>query len=201
MQTARDTAAELNAAGAANELVTQGLTNCNFQVSPAPSGHAVADGGGAAHFHAAGRRDQTDAQLAHGVRSVRRRSRQRGMSLVVAIFLVTVVASLAAFAVTVGTANTDGANLQLQADRARRRRAPGPEWGAYRALVANSCVAAGEFQPRTDGVAGVSRDGHAARCGLAWRRRASSTSTRSRRPNTFGNPGYASRAAWSRRVW
>jgi len=34
-QTARDTAAELNAAGATSTLVTQGLSTCNFQASPA----------------------------------------------------------------------------------------------------------------------------------------------------------------------
>jgi MSHA biogenesis protein MshO len=36
-QLARDTAAELNAAGAASALVTQGLTACNFQASTASS--------------------------------------------------------------------------------------------------------------------------------------------------------------------
>jgi MSHA biogenesis protein MshO len=35
LQTARDTAGELNGAGAASELVTQGIAGCNFQVSPA----------------------------------------------------------------------------------------------------------------------------------------------------------------------
>lgn len=34
LQAARDTAAELNAAGASSELITQGITTCNFQVSP-----------------------------------------------------------------------------------------------------------------------------------------------------------------------
>jgi hypothetical protein len=66
-------------------------------------------------------------------------SRQRGMSLVVAIFLITVIASLAAFAVTVGTATRESANLQLQADRALAAARAGAEWGAYRALVNNIC--------------------------------------------------------------
>jgi MSHA biogenesis protein MshP len=70
-----------------------------------------------------------------------RRSRQRGMSLVVAIFLITVIASLAAFAVTVGTATRDSENLQLQADRALAAARAGSEWGAYRALVNDNCVA------------------------------------------------------------
>ena len=70
-----------------------------------------------------------------------RASRQGGMSLVVAIFLITVIASLAAFGVTVGTAKMETANLQLQADRALAAARAGAEWGAYRALVNNSCAA------------------------------------------------------------
>ena len=69
-----------------------------------------------------------------------RRARQRGMSLVVAIFLITVIASLAAFAVTVGTATRESENLQLLADRALAAARAGSEWGAYRALVAGSCA-------------------------------------------------------------
>jgi MSHA biogenesis protein MshP len=68
------------------------------------------------------------------------RRRQRGMSLVVAIFLVVVIASLAAFAVTAGTATRESANLGLQADRALAAARAGTEWAAYRALVQNACV-------------------------------------------------------------
>lgn len=67
------------------------------------------------------------------------------MSLVVAIFLITIVASLSAFAVTVGTATVDGQNLQLQADRALAAARAGAEWGAYRALVNNNCAATTTF--------------------------------------------------------
>jgi MSHA biogenesis protein MshP len=74
-----------------------------------------------------------------------RSSRQRGMSLAVAIFLITVIASLAAFAVTVGTATSQSENLQLQADRAEAAARAGAEWGAYRALVNNSCLAGTTF--------------------------------------------------------
>jgi hypothetical protein len=68
--------------------------------------------------------------------------RQAGMSLVVAIFLIVVIASLSAFAVTVGTAQREQSNLQLAADRAQAAAQAGLEWGAYRALVQNSCLAA-----------------------------------------------------------
>jgi MSHA biogenesis protein MshP len=66
---------------------------------------------------------------------MKRHSKQRGMSLVVAIFLITVIASLAAFAVTVGTATNQSANLQLRADRAMSAARAGAEWGAHRALL------------------------------------------------------------------
>jgi MSHA biogenesis protein MshP len=66
---------------------------------------------------------------------------QRGMSMVVAIFLITIVASLAAFAVTVGTATRESENLQLLADRAKSAARAGTEWGAFRALVNGSCTA------------------------------------------------------------
>lgn len=72
---------------------------------------------------------------------MKRASVQRGMSMVVAIFLVTIVASLAAFAVTVGTATRESENLQLQADRANAAARAGAEWGAYRALVNSNCIA------------------------------------------------------------
>jgi len=67
------------------------------------------------------------------------------MSLVVAIFLIVVIASLAAFAVTAGTATRESANLGLQADRALDAARAGTEWGAYRALVQNQCAATTTF--------------------------------------------------------
>lgn len=68
-------------------------------------------------------------------------ARQRGMSLVVAIFLITVIATLAAFAVTVGTATRESENLQLQADRAMSAARAGMEWAAHRMRVAGVCPA------------------------------------------------------------
>lgn len=68
--------------------------------------------------------------------------RQRGMSLVVAIFLITVIALLSAFAVSTGTASSESTNLQLSADRARAAARAGLEWGAYRARVLGLCPAA-----------------------------------------------------------
>lgn len=74
---------------------------------------------------------------------MKRASRQRGMSLVVAIFLITVIASLAAFAVTVGTATRESENLQLQSDRALAAARAGAEWAAHRALRQGICPGPG----------------------------------------------------------
>ncbi len=64
---------------------------------------------------------------------------QRGTSIVVALFVVVVVAALAAFAVTVGGAQQQTANTDVQASRALAAARTGLEWGAYRAS-ASSCL-------------------------------------------------------------
>lgn len=69
------------------------------------------------------------------------RRRQRGMSLVAAIFVIVVVALLASFAVTAGTSKLGTTSQTLMADRAAAAAHAGAEWGAYRARVAGSCVA------------------------------------------------------------
>jgi Tfp pilus assembly protein PilX len=73
------------------------------------------------------------------------------MSLVVAILLITVIASLAAFAVTVGTATRESENLQLQADRAMSAARAGLEWAAYRMRVAGVCPAGSVTFPLNQG--------------------------------------------------
>ena len=133
---ARDAPGDFPGAG---ELIARGLTTCNFAVS-LPGGADVADGCGAAHEHARRRNDQPAAHRARGVHAMSR-SRQRGVSLVAAIFLIVVVASLAAFAVTAGASQGDSANLQLESDRALAAARAGSEWAAYRALRQNGCAA------------------------------------------------------------
>jgi MSHA biogenesis protein MshP len=66
---------------------------------------------------------------------------EQGMSLVVALFLVVVLALLAAFAVGIGTTQREAVNLQLTASRALMAARAGTEWAATRALINNSCVA------------------------------------------------------------
>jgi Tfp pilus assembly protein PilX len=82
---------------------------------------------------------------------MKRGASERGMSLVVAIFLITVIASLSAFAVTVGTATRESENLQLQADRAMAAARAGLEWAAYRVRVAGVCPAGSSTFPLTQG--------------------------------------------------
>jgi MSHA biogenesis protein MshP len=67
--------------------------------------------------------------------------RQQGMSIVIALFVVVVVASLAAFAVTVGGAGQQTDLTNMQASRALAAARVGLEWGAYRIRAASgSCT-------------------------------------------------------------
>jgi MSHA biogenesis protein MshP len=66
---------------------------------------------------------------------------QRGMSLVVALFIVVVLGLLAAFAVNIGTSQHETANLRLASDRALLAARAGTEWAGTRALVNNACAA------------------------------------------------------------
>jgi MSHA biogenesis protein MshP len=66
---------------------------------------------------------------------------QRGTSILIALFVIIVVASLAAFAVTVGGAAQQKEIVNLQAGRALAAARVGLEWAAYRIRGAGgSCV-------------------------------------------------------------
>jgi MSHA biogenesis protein MshP len=67
--------------------------------------------------------------------------RQRGLSLVAAIFLIVIIAMLSTFAVTVASATHETTGEQLLMDRARAAAKAGLEWGVYRARVQNFCPA------------------------------------------------------------
>ena len=67
------------------------------------------------------------------------RRNQRGMSLIIAIFLVVVVSLLAVFAVTTGTAARSATDLTLLSGRALAAARAGAEWGAFRAINQNVC--------------------------------------------------------------
>ena len=58
--------------------------------------------------------------------------RQRGFALVSAIFLLVIVAALAAFAIRIGMAQQSTVDLRLLQDRAQAAAQAGIEWGTYR---------------------------------------------------------------------
>ena len=70
--------------------------------------------------------------------------RQRGMSIVVALFVIVVVASLAAFAVTVGGAQSQTESASLQASRAMAAARTGLHWGLYRTRTSTWCSTPGQ---------------------------------------------------------
>jgi MSHA biogenesis protein MshP len=71
---------------------------------------------------------------------------QRGMSIVVALFVIVVVASLAAFAVTVGGAQSQAESASLQTSRAMAAARTGLHWGLYRARTSTWCNTSGAGQ-------------------------------------------------------
>jgi MSHA biogenesis protein MshP len=68
------------------------------------------------------------------------------MSIVVALFVLVVVASLAAFAVTVGGAQRQAESANLRASRATAAARTGLDWGLYRARTSNWCNTPGQVQ-------------------------------------------------------
>ena len=66
-------------------------------------------------------------------------NRQRGVGLVTAIFLLVVIAGLAAAMVTVFTAQQTGSQLDQQGTRAYQAARAGIEWGLFRARQVDSC--------------------------------------------------------------
>jgi MSHA biogenesis protein MshP len=70
------------------------------------------------------------------------RAAQKGFSLVVAIFLLVVLAGLGVFAVRIGTLQTQGVTEALLAAQAYHAARSGVEWGAYRALHGGGCATA-----------------------------------------------------------
>ena len=89
------------------------------------------------------RRETRDAiRISHFRRVSRPVSRvsSSGFSLIAALFLIVVIAALGAFAVRIGSGQQQSVNLQLLSARAMAAADSGIEWGAYRALRANSCT-------------------------------------------------------------
>lgn len=73
------------------------------------------------------------------------RSRQAGLGLVTAIFLVVVIAGLAAAMVTVFSGQQTGRALDVQGSRAYQAARAGIEWGLFRARLTPAVCPAGSF--------------------------------------------------------
>jgi MSHA biogenesis protein MshP len=69
-------------------------------------------------------------------------SRQRGVALIVALFVIVVLAGLGLFAMRVGTGQQQSVTLDLLGARADAAAAAGIEFGANQALLHASCAAA-----------------------------------------------------------
>ncbi len=68
-------------------------------------------------------------------------ARQRGFSLVSAVFLLVVLAGLGVFAVRLNTMQQQSVTAGLRAAQAFQAARTGVAWGAYRALNAGACAA------------------------------------------------------------
>ncbi len=78
---------------------------------------------------------------------MRRSPKQRaaGFSLVAAIFLLTILAALGAFIVTVSTTQQMESALDVQGSRAYQAARAGVEWGAYQVNRNSACLPASSF--------------------------------------------------------
>ena len=65
--------------------------------------------------------------------------RQRGLSIVAALFLIVVLAAVGAFAVQIGMSQQQTVNLTLLAARAQAAADTGVEWGLTRLTVSTAC--------------------------------------------------------------
>jgi MSHA biogenesis protein MshP len=80
----------------------------------------------------------------------------RGFSLISAIFLLVVIAALGTFAVTISTNQQQSAALDVLGSRAYQAARAGIEWGAYQALINNSCVNTPSLSPMPNTLAAFS---------------------------------------------
>jgi MSHA biogenesis protein MshP len=72
-------------------------------------------------------------------RTERPARRERGFSIVLALFVIVIVAVLGAVAVRLGAGEAQTVTLRILSDRAVEAARTGIEWGAYRALDLNTC--------------------------------------------------------------
>ena len=73
--------------------------------------------------------------------------RERGFSLITAIFLLVILAGVGAFIVTIGAVQQTTVSSSIQGARAYQAARTGIEWGVYSALNPPGCFAPTTFNP------------------------------------------------------
>lgn len=73
--------------------------------------------------------------------------RERGFSLITAIFLLVILAGVGAFIVTIGAVQHTTVSSSMQGVRAYQAARTGIEWGVYSALNPPGCFASTTFSP------------------------------------------------------
>lgn len=83
-------------------------------------------------------------------------ARNRGFSLVSAVFLLVVVALVAGYALSIGSTQRADSTLALLGKRADLAARSGLEWGIARVVGDNACPASSSFSPEGTGIASFS---------------------------------------------
>lgn len=83
---------------------------------------------------------------------MKRHARQTGFTLVSAIFLLVIVALVAAYALSIGTSQRADTTLALVGKRADLAARSGMQWGVGRVLQDNACPANTSFSPAGTGL-------------------------------------------------
>lgn len=86
--------------------------------------------------------------------TMRTRRRQRGFSLVAAIFVLVILALLGTFMLTMSVVERSTSSYAVQGARAYQAALSGIEWGVREALTAGSCPAATTFPLTATGLIG-----------------------------------------------
>ena len=85
--------------------------------------------------------------MTHRGQLIKPLSTQRGVSLITAIFLLVVLAGLAAAMVNVSIMQNTSSAMDVQGARAYQAARAGIEWGVYQQLKNTACVASTSFVP------------------------------------------------------
>lgn len=75
------------------------------------------------------------------------RKRERGFTMMAAIFIVVVLTALGAFIMSVSTNQQIGSAMDVQGVRVYQAARSGIEWGLYQRLQASNCAAINSFVP------------------------------------------------------